>query len=278
MKNPVVSIVLPTFNRLQWLPAAVSSIQSQTMADWELIVVDDGSTDGTEGWVRCLSERRLRYVRHAHRGNIAAVRNIGLDEARGEWIAFLDSDDRWRPPKLVLQIDRLACASRSWCYGPYELIDQAGQLVAQPWGGPWRPFEGWITDRVLTTEASVTVQTLLVRAEVAKALRFDERIPLVDDYDFALRLSAHAPGSVVNDTVAEIRIHDGRTTAQAGPYLGDLGKAMAYRKAARALADPHLRQLARRQQFAHFSVLARRAMRHAAAGELVRATRSLWRV
>jgi len=278
MKNPVVSVVLPTFNRLQWLPAAVTSIQSQTMADWEVIVIDDGSTDGTEGWLRGLSEPRLRYLRQVHCGNIAAVRNIGLDMAQGKWIAFLDSDDRWRPRKLALQIERLASAARSWCYGAYELIDPSGQLVAQPWGGPWRPFEGWITDRLLTTEASVTVQTLLVRSEIAKALRFDERIPLVDDYDFALRLTAHAPGCVVNDTVAEIRIHAGRTTSQAGQYLGDLGKAMVYRKAARTLTDPHLRQLARRQQFAHFSALARRAMRHAAAGELMRAARSLWRI
>ena len=275
---PVVSVVLPTFNRLQWLPAAVTSIQSQTLADWEAIVVDDGSTDGTEGWVRRLSEPRLRYVRHVHRGNIAAVRNIGLDEARGEWIAFLDSDDRWRPRKLVLQIERLANAGASWCYGAYELIDASGRLVAQPYGGPWRPFEGWITDRVLTTEASVTVQTVLVRAELARALRFDERIPLVDDYDFALRLTAHAPGCVVNDTVAEIRIHEERTTSQAGRYLGDLGKAMAYRKAARTLTDPRLRRLARRQQDAHFSALVWRAIRHGAAAELVRAVWSLWRI
>jgi glycosyltransferase involved in cell wall biosynthesis len=106
--DPLVSIVLPTFDRMRCLPTAVLSIQSQTMADWELIVVDDGSTDGTDDWIRGLSEPRLRYVRHDHRGNIAAARNIGLDAARGTWIAFLDSDDRWRPHKLVLQMERLA--------------------------------------------------------------------------------------------------------------------------------------------------------------------------
>jgi glycosyltransferase involved in cell wall biosynthesis len=274
--DPVVSVVLPTFNRMQWLPAAVASVQYQTMPDWELIVVDDGSTDGTEEWVRRLSEPRLRYIFRAHRGSIAAARNVGLSEARGAWVAFLDSDDRWRPHKLALQRERLANDAESlWCYGAYALINQAGDVVPKPSGGPWRAFDGWIAERLLTTEASVAVQTLLVRADVARALQFDERIPLAEDYDFALRLALRSPGLVVTDPIAEIRIHDARTTSLAGPYLGNLGMAMVYRKAAGMLQDRDLRRLARRQQRSHFAALAKRAIRQGAVAELVRATRAL---
>jgi glycosyltransferase involved in cell wall biosynthesis len=277
--DPVVSVVLPTFNRMQWLPAAVSSIQSQTLSDWELIVVDDGSTDGTGEWIRGLSEPRLRYVFRAHRGSIAAARNIGLAEARGPWVAFLDSDDRWRPHKLALQRERLENDTKSpWCYGAYELINPAGAVVPRPSGGPWRPFDGWIAERLLTTEASVAVQTLLVRADVARALRFDERIPVAEDYDFALRLAFHSPALVVAEPIAEIRIHEARTTSLVGPYLGNLGMAMVYRKAARMLQDQDLRRLARRQERSHFAALAKRAIRQGAVGELARATRSLWAI
>src|SRR5439155_6923711 len=97
---------------------------------------------------------------------------------------------------------------------------------------------------------------------VARAIRFDEEIPLVDDYDFVLRLSARVRGCVVDEVLAEIRIHQGRSTAQAGLYLGDLGKAITYRKAARTLDDPGLRRLARRQLRAHVGALASRAIRH----------------
>jgi glycosyltransferase involved in cell wall biosynthesis len=278
MARPRASVVIPTFNRLEWLPESVRSVQEQTVTEWELLLVDDGSTDDTERWARSLGDPRVRYIRRDHSGSIAATRNAGMREARGEWMAFLDSDDRWRPDKLARQFARLREAPDArWCYTRYQLIDRRGGAVAQPFGGPWQPFEDWFVDRILTTEAAVPVQTLLAPTDLARELAFDERIPLVDDYDFVLRLAATARGCVVDEILAEIRMHDERTTSLAGVFDGHFGKVIAYRKAARAMPDRRLRRVARRQLRSHLGAFLRQALRRGAVGEIVRVTSALRR-
>ena len=275
---PRVSVIVPTFNRREYLPDAIESVRAQTMTDWELILVDDGSSDGTEEWARALGESRLRFVRRDHTGSIGRTRNAGIDEARGEWIAFLDSDDRWRPHKLARQLARLQEANHArWCYSGYQMMTTEGVFVPQPSGSPWRPFEGWIADRILTTEASVLTQTLLVPTNLASVLRFDERMPLAEDYDFVLRLSTAAPGCVIDENLADIRMHPGRTTSRAGLYDGSLGKVIAYRKASRTMPDPRLRRIARRQLYSHLGTFLRRAIRHGAIGQMARVAAALGR-
>ena len=273
-----VSIVVPTFNRIAWLPEAVQSVQAQTMSDWELLLVDDGSTDETESWVRSLREPRLRYIRRQRTGSIARTRNAGVRAACGAWIAFLDSDDRWRPDKLARQLARLSdVPGAPWCYTKYQMLNADALAVPQPSGGPWRPFEGTFVDRILSTEAAVLVQTLLVDGALARDLRFDERLPLAEDYDFVLRLAAKAPGCVVDEALAEIRIHPARTTTLARPFDGYFGKVMAYRKAARMMPDRRLRQIARRQLRRHLAGFLRRTIRHGAVGQIARVAGALAR-
>jgi glycosyltransferase involved in cell wall biosynthesis len=109
---PRVSVIVPTFNRLEWLPQAIGSVRAQAMPDWELILVDDGSSDGTERWARELGGRRLTYRRRDHSGSIAATRNAGIDEARGAWLATTTpgcvvdetlADIRMRPGRTTSQ-------------------------------------------------------------------------------------------------------------------------------------------------------------------------------
>lgn len=271
MAAPRVSIVVPTFNRMAWLPQAVQSVRAQTIAEWELLLVDDGSTDDTATWTSRLAEPRLRYIRRAHTGSIAATRNAGLREARGEWTAFLDSDDRWRPDKLERQLELLAASNgAAWCYAKYQTMDAAGNAVPQPSGALWQALEGRFVDRILTTEAAVLTPTLIVRTDVARGLMFDERLPLAEDYDFVLRLAASSPGCVVDEPLAEVYLHPNRTTTLAGPFDGYLGKVMAYRKAARTMSEPTLRRIARRQLRSHTAELLRRAVRHGALGQIAR--------
>src|SRR5262245_53377862 len=100
---PAVSIILPTFNRARFLPEACAAIRGQRWADWELIVVDDGSTDDTERVVREQTagwQQPVKYVRQKNQGAYGA-RNTGLDHARGKYIAFYDSDDLWLPHHLA---------------------------------------------------------------------------------------------------------------------------------------------------------------------------------
>jgi len=100
-----VSVILPSFNRSNVLAGAIGSVLTQSFRDLELIVVDDGSTENLKAVVETINDPRLSYVRRAMNGGAAAARNTGLLEARGEFIAFQDSDDIWLPGKLQRQLD-----------------------------------------------------------------------------------------------------------------------------------------------------------------------------
>lgn len=106
MDLPFVSVIIPTYNRLRLLQEAVDSVLSQTYDNFELIIVDDGSTDGTDRWARALGKKAV-YTRLAHTGFPGRARNRGAELSRGPYLAFLDSDDLWETEKLELQIGHL---------------------------------------------------------------------------------------------------------------------------------------------------------------------------
>ena len=99
---PWVSVIIPTYNRAALVAEALASVQAQTYRDFEIVVVDDGGTDGTAA---ALAEwREVKVLRHSRRRGVSAARNTGINAARGQWLAFLDSDDLWLPDKLARQI------------------------------------------------------------------------------------------------------------------------------------------------------------------------------
>lgn len=106
--NPLVSVVIPSWNRSRLLVEAVCSVLAQSEADLEVLVCDDGSTDDSEAAVKAIGDPRVRWLPGPHSGRPAVPRNCGVEQARGEWVAFLDSDDRWLPEKLAAQLSALA--------------------------------------------------------------------------------------------------------------------------------------------------------------------------
>ena len=107
MRRDTVSIVTPTFNCAPLLRRAIDSVLQQTHQDWELLVVDNHSTDGTEELVRGYRDTRIRYFKIQNNGVIAASRNLAISQAKGEWLAFLDADDWWMPQKLEVSVRSL---------------------------------------------------------------------------------------------------------------------------------------------------------------------------
>jgi len=107
-KKPFFSVIIPTYNRKDFLPIAVESVLEQTFSDYELIVVDDGSTDGTAEWLRLSLNRAgaIKYIYQAHQG-VSSARNCGIKNAKGEFIAFLDSDDRFCRQKLEITYEHI---------------------------------------------------------------------------------------------------------------------------------------------------------------------------
>lgn len=131
--SPRVSVVMPVWNAAATLGEAVASVQAQSVLDWEMLLVDDGSTDES----RALAERlagadsRIRLLGWAENRGPAAARNAGIRAARGRFIAFLDADDRWRPQKLALQLPVMETEGEALVFSSYQRIDEAGRPLGQ---------------------------------------------------------------------------------------------------------------------------------------------------
>ncbi|MDT8392109.1 MAG: glycosyltransferase [Lentisphaeria bacterium] len=196
---PRVSVVIPTYNRATVLPRAIRSVLSQDHPDFEVIVVDDCSTDNTREVVAQFSDSRLRFVEHEKNKGAGAARNTGIRAAKGELIAFQDSDDEWLDGKLSRQVAALIAAGDD-CVCVYCTLINYGRdsnailggrrVVCVP--GPefgMQQLEGDLSD-VLLSGSLVSTQTMLCKKkDLERVGGFDERLSNLIDWDLCLRLS-----------------------------------------------------------------------------------------
>lgn len=137
--DDLVSIIMPSYNTANYIAAAIMSVQNQTYTNWELVIVDDCSTDDTDKVVKpLLSDARIRYLKNEKNSGAAVSRNRALREAKGKWIAFLDSDDLWMPEKLEKQIAFMEKNGYHFSYTDYEEIDGFGKKTGVTVTGPKR--------------------------------------------------------------------------------------------------------------------------------------------
>lgn len=136
--NKLASIIMPSYNCGQYIEASIRSVLEQTYREWELLVVDDCNTDGSLEKVVALQreDSRIRVLRQEHRCGAATARNWALREARGRWIAFLDSDDQWEPTKLERQIAFMEPHGYAFSYTNYQEMDEHLQLTGKLVTGP----------------------------------------------------------------------------------------------------------------------------------------------
>ena len=142
----LVSIIMPSYNTAPFIAESIRSVLAQTYTNWELIIVDDASTDNTDEVVAPLCHPReggdlsskIHYLKNDCNRGAAYSRNLALREARGKWIAFLDSDDLWAPEKLQRQLDFMAKSGSAFSYTKYEEIDEDGKPTGTIVGGPKR--------------------------------------------------------------------------------------------------------------------------------------------
>ena len=189
MKTPAVSVVMAAKNYARFLPEAVDSVLAQTFPDWELVIVDDGSTDGTPDVVRpYLADTRIRYFRSDALGQSRA-KNLGIGFSRGEFIAFLDADDAWFPTKLAEQVELLRkCPTVGVTYTQRELIDEAGKSL----GFHTETLPGGRVLPRIFLQNFVCFSSAMVRREVFESVGvFDPSLDLSIDYDLWLRAAKH---------------------------------------------------------------------------------------
>ena len=188
--SPRVSVVIPTYNRGNLLPRAIESALAQTFSDFELIVVDDGSTDHTTEVVRGIDDPRVRLVGDTTNRGTSAARNQGIREARCGLVAFLDSDDEWLPRKLELQLARLDGDSdprTAVAYCQVYTYDHLDQRLLREFG---ELREGALFHDLLAGWKPVTTSLFVVRrAALLEVGGFDETLPCAEDYDLWLRLA-----------------------------------------------------------------------------------------
>lgn len=275
---PLVSVILPTFDRLPLLRHAVASVIAQTFADWELIVADDGSADGTREWLASLRDPRIRPLWLAHSALPPRARQAALDAARGGWVAFIDSDDLWLPDKLAIQLRQLAeHPSCGWSCTGVQHIDAAGAPIPPRPPVPWHPHSGWVLEKLLTFEAAASIQTMLVRRTLLHDIGgFDEAFSLRDDYDLALRLAARSELWATAETLTVVRDHPTRSTTLTRDAELFRQSAAVYAKAARAAPSRRVRALCERQRALHLASMAGALAReHRRAEALATAARAL---
>ncbi len=242
-----ITVVIPTYNRAEWLPATVESVLQQTRPADEVLIVDDGSRDDTEAVCRAFPAP-VRYVRQANAG-VSAARNRGVREARGEWIAFLDSDDLWDRAKLEVQMAAHAAAPEAgWSITECVLVDGADRPVegkrglesavpvfadhgstSRDWfagvlrefqvesaGGRHAAFTGDVFGHLFHGNVVLPSAAMIRRDLFLRSGGFDEALRVAEDTEFFHRLAAASPMTVLMSPLLRWRVgHEERLTAGA---------------------------------------------------------------
>lgn len=219
---PRVSVIVPTFNRAQLIRETLNSIFEQSLLDFECIVIDDGSSDGTCEAIRDLLPR-LIYQTIAHAG-VAAALNAGLALAHGEYVAFLDSDDRWDPRFLERMVHALEAAPwAGFVYCDYTTFDEQGP-VRSAWLTREEKLHGNILARLLVSDFIATGTLLIRRACFKSVTGFDPVFVVAADWDLWLRLALHFKADCVDEPLTAIRVHSNQLSQnRSAIYRDNLG-------------------------------------------------------
>ncbi|MBI3899628.1 MAG: glycosyltransferase family 2 protein [Gammaproteobacteria bacterium] len=176
-KIPIVTVIIPTYKRAQLVPRAIESVRRQSVADLEILVIDDCSPDDTESVVRAIADERIRYIRHSQNRGLPSVRNTGIRAARGKYIAFLDDDDEWRQDKIEKQLimarqyDAVLCGA----------LVNGTRIKLHP--------RATVTLDDLRRGNPFDPSGLLVKTRILKKVMFDEQLRQGEDWDAFIRLA-----------------------------------------------------------------------------------------
>ena len=230
---PLVSVVIPTRDRLPLLAQTLHTVLSQSIDDLDVVVVDEASTDGTAEWLASHTDGRLRTVRHDTPRGLPAARNAGIETATGRWIAFVDDDDLWSPDKLELQLGAAEREGAGWAFGSAVDFTDGPQLlrVTNPSPEdvgrlPWaNTVPGGGSNVVLLRELLDTVGV------------FDTSLPTCEDWDLWIRLVQEGQPAIVQLPVVAYRIHPGNMSRSIDGMLNGIAEIDRRYRDARDGAD-----------------------------------------
>jgi glycosyltransferase involved in cell wall biosynthesis len=218
-----VSVIIHTYNNEKFIAETVESVLNQTYKDYEIIVVDDGSVDGTrDALLPYMQEIRYHYKEN---GGIASAKNAGISLSQAEFIAFLDHDDLWVPDKLKLQMESFNENPQvGLVYAKYTSFRDGKELRTKPEKG----YSGWIFKELLA-KSFVQTSTVVVKRECLNAVGpYDESFSLGDEYDMFLRIAKKFQCGFIDKGLTRYRVHD--TNASNNDFLFDNENLGVYKK------------------------------------------------
>lgn len=199
----LVSIIMPSYNTGKFIAESIDCVLAQTYENWELIIVDDCSTDDTDAIVTGYTDARIRYLKNEKNSGAAVSRNRALREAKGRWIAFLDSDDLWSPEKLEKQIAFMEENKYGFSYTNYSLIDEASKPMGVFVTGPRR-----ITKTGMYNYCWVGCLTVMYDAEKVGLIQIED-IKKNNDYAMWLKVIRKTDCYLLNEELGKYRKRGG---------------------------------------------------------------------
>jgi glycosyltransferase involved in cell wall biosynthesis len=206
---PAISVILPTYNSAHFISESIRSVLAQTFEDWELLIINDGSTDHTEETASqyCTQDIRVKLISRENCG-VSRSRNFGVSLARGELIAFLDADDRWLPNKLATHVKYMnASPDIGISFARVEFLQLNGKATGKLVNSQ---LTGLKPEDFLYTNPTVTVSNIVVKRSLFKELQgFDETINYSEDMEFLFRCSSYKEFQIegINEVLVQYRIH-----------------------------------------------------------------------
>lgn len=221
-KRNWVSIILPTYNRAKEITDSIKSVLAQTYQEFELLVIDDGSTDETEEVVRAIQDDRIRYMKLEQNSGQGAARNCGISQAAYDYIAFQDSDDKWHPQKLEKQMNVLKDASPEVGMVYHKMryqFENIGTIVAPDENIPLEQKSGNIYKQLLWNNM-IGTPTLLVKRECLEEVGiFDESMKSLEDYDLVLRIAKKYEAIFVDEILLDATLIEGGVSSNSGQHV-----------------------------------------------------------
>ena len=219
MHSPRVSIVTPTYNRADLLRQTIDSVRAQSFADFELLVLDDGSTDGTRELVLGYHDPRLVYCARPHTRHLSKLRNDGIRQARGQYVALLDSDDLWRADKLQRQVDLLDhYTDAGMALTGFEVFDCRSTFFRNLYGaeehGQSEHGVAWIFHPLIEEKFMLYPSTVLFKKRLAETVGLLNEEIRDSEHEFFFRLAFHAQAVILRLPLVRIRKHEGNLSAQ----------------------------------------------------------------
>ncbi len=244
MPAPLVSVIIPVYNAQNYIEQTIRSVLQQTISDLEVIVMNDGSNDGSEQVILTLqkTDARIRYQAKANSG-VSDTRNKGIAIAEGKYVAFLDADDVWMPDNLEKKIGALASGGKQWVFSNVEFIDENNKVLPASLHN-FKPYDFvnnlllWEGDVVPGPCSNIVVARELLNDDV----RFDIQLSSPADRDICIQLALKAEPVYLDEKLWQYRLHSQSMTSVNKKVIGEVQYFIKKAKTSRWFSDGRIRR------------------------------------